>query len=99
MVRTLRCGRSNPGSNPGHGMPEHFADGSQSIWPKLLLRRPGIEPGSTAWKAAILTTRLIIQRLRVLHGFLALNLRWGSGVDVIVGGSLEDVSLYQSITC
>ena len=20
MVRTLRCGRSNPGSNPGHGM-------------------------------------------------------------------------------
>ena len=28
MVRTLRCGRSNPGSNPGHGMPEHFADNS-----------------------------------------------------------------------
>lgn len=55
MVRTLRCGRSNPGSNPGHGMPEHFADGSKSIWPKLLLRRPGIEPGSTAWKAAMLT--------------------------------------------
>ena len=21
VVRTLRCGRSNPGSNPGHGMP------------------------------------------------------------------------------
>ena len=20
VVRTLRCGRSNPGSNPGHGM-------------------------------------------------------------------------------
>ena len=20
MVRTLRCGRSNPGSNPGHGI-------------------------------------------------------------------------------
>ena len=55
VVRTLRCGRSNPGSNPGHGMPEHFADGSKSNWPKLLLRRPGIEPGSTAWKAAMLT--------------------------------------------
>ena len=24
VVRTLRCGRSNPGSNPGHGMPEQF---------------------------------------------------------------------------
>ena len=24
VVRTLRCGRSNPGSNPGHGMLEHF---------------------------------------------------------------------------
>ena len=24
MVRTLRCGRSNPGSNPGHGNGEDF---------------------------------------------------------------------------
>ena len=24
--------------------------------PKKMLRRPGIEPGSTAWKAAMLTT-------------------------------------------
>ena len=24
MVRTLRCGRSNPGSNPGHGMDKIF---------------------------------------------------------------------------
>ena len=55
MVRTLRCGRSNPGSNPGHGMDKTFF---VSIWPKIknkTLRRPGIEPGSTAWKAAMLT--------------------------------------------
>ena len=24
VVRTLRCGRSNPGSNPGHGMLRNF---------------------------------------------------------------------------
>ena len=24
VVRTLRCGRSNPGSNPGHGMQKQF---------------------------------------------------------------------------
>ena len=24
VVRTLRCGRSNPGSNPGHGMDKTF---------------------------------------------------------------------------
>ena len=24
VVRTLRCGRSNPGSNPGHGMDKMF---------------------------------------------------------------------------
>ena len=84
VVRTLRCGRSNPGSNPGHGMDQNFlAEGKNSLkikiftfntfrYPKLdpwtfatvnwknfqiekWLRRPGIEPGSTAWKAAMLT--------------------------------------------
>jgi hypothetical protein len=24
VVRTLRCGRSNPGSNPGHGMQKQY---------------------------------------------------------------------------
>merc|ERR1712143_137233 len=55
VVRTLRCGRSNPGSNPGHGMDKNFL---VSFLPKIkfkTLRRPGIEPGSTAWKAAMLT--------------------------------------------
>ena len=53
VVRTLRCGRSNPGSNPGHGMLEHFC--MTFLGEKSQLRRPGIEPGSTAWKAAMLT--------------------------------------------
>ena len=26
VVSTLRCGRSNPGSNPGHGSEHKFAD-------------------------------------------------------------------------
>ena len=26
VVRTLRCGRSNPGSNPGHGIQEQNFD-------------------------------------------------------------------------
>ena len=53
MVRTLRCGRSNPGSNPGHGMDNFFFFLKLKNLQKL--RRPGIEPGSTAWKAAMLT--------------------------------------------
>ena len=65
MVSTLRCGRSNPGSNPGHGsMQVLFRHGNTFLspacgpfWPlkRGVLRRPGIEPGSTAWKAAMLT--------------------------------------------
>ena len=31
VVRTLRCGRSNPGSNPGHGMQKHIF-----LWKKFL---------------------------------------------------------------
>ena len=54
VVRTLRCGRSNPGSNPGHGM-DNFFKKFFKIFSKRVLRRPGIEPGSTAWKAAMLT--------------------------------------------
>ena len=116
VVRTLRCGRSNPGSNPGHGififiylyfisiylfffslteefnkklsmcgsinttgalrnhlvhrekipnqgnwlsqrasssLPRPLAWGWGKKWKQM--RRPGIEPGSTAWKAAMLT--------------------------------------------
>ena len=56
VVSTLRCGRSNPGSNPGHGMDKNFF--FSQLCPKCnlkTLRRPGIEPGSTAWKAAMLT--------------------------------------------
>lgn len=31
VVRTLRCGRSNPGSNPGHGMDNFFIFEMQNI--------------------------------------------------------------------
>ena len=73
VVRTLRCGRSNPGSNPGHGIFVSYIFLKIQIQPGLLeiilnggnffqmiqsnknMRRPGIEPGSTAWKAAMLT--------------------------------------------
>ena len=62
VVRTLRCGRSNPGSNPGHGKTATFfphfpsceSSGKKKATEKYM-RRPGIEPGSTAWKAAMLT--------------------------------------------
>ena len=31
------------------------------------IRNPGFEPGSTAWKAAILTTRLITNIYQLIH--------------------------------
>ena len=34
VVRTLRCGRSNPGSNPGHGMDNFFQKIFQNIFKK-----------------------------------------------------------------
>lgn len=36
---------------------------------------PGFEPGSTAWKAAILTTRLIIHIQKSFNGSLLRNFR------------------------
>ena len=45
MVRTLRCGRSNPGSNPGHGMQKHIF-----LWKNLGLNRD-LNPGPLAPKA------------------------------------------------
>ena len=73
VVSTLRCGRNNPGSNPGHGIFVSYIFLKIQMNPALLkiilnggnffqmiqsnknMRRPGIEPGSTAWKAAMLT--------------------------------------------
>ena len=45
----------------GHCALSKFGEGT-----KILLRRPGIEPGSTAWKAAMLTT--IPPTLLKVHG-------------------------------
>ena len=44
----------------------HIDDGRQ----KKMLRRPGIEPGSTAWKAAMLTT---IPPTRCMHSKFSLR--------------------------
>ena len=51
---------------------------------------PGFEPGSTAWKAAILTTRLIIHWLQVMEIYLLLNF-WD-----MVGQQLQKSSLSQT---
>ena len=54
VVSTLRCGRNNPGSNPGHGMSMSY-HGREDIyfWMSNFCTtfakntpRPGIEPGS-----------------------------------------------------
>ena len=46
VVSTSRCGRDNPGSNPGHGtfffLPSYFTLFSTKCW-----ARPGFEPGTS----------------------------------------------------
>ena len=38
VVRTLRCGRSNPGSNPGHGMDKIFFSKASNIKMRILTK-------------------------------------------------------------
>ena len=40
VVSTSRCGRDNPGSNPGHGMPALLSISRSTIFFFLLLFRP-----------------------------------------------------------
>ena len=59
VVSTLRCGRNNPGSNPGHGTFFLGNRGSLSKWQELCCicsflffkpkdwARPGFEPGTS----------------------------------------------------
>ena len=50
VVRTLRCGRSNPGSNPGHGMLRNFFLSSikgRKVSFKKARAQPGFEPGTS----------------------------------------------------
>ena len=54
VVRTLRCGRSNPGSNPGHGMQKQiFLFLSIERRKKFGLNRD-LNPGPLAPKARII---------------------------------------------
>ena len=43
-------------------------------WPKEFLRQPGIEPGSIAWEATMLTITPLTQRDIELHDDVALKL-------------------------
>ena len=55
VVSTLRCGRNNPGSNPGHGMNMSYHGSEDKFWPFVLVSNneenikittlPGFEPG------------------------------------------------------
>ena len=48
VVRTLRCGRSNPGSNPGHGMLRiFFLSSIKGRKVKRARAQPGFEPGTS----------------------------------------------------
>ena len=48
-----------------HLSTDHF---NQSIGQEIkIMREPGFEPGSTAWKAAILTTRLFAHAYHLTH--------------------------------
>ena len=44
-------------------------------WPKEFLRQPGIEPGSIAWEATMLTITPLTQRDIKLHDDVAFNKR------------------------
>ena len=48
VVSTLRCGRNNPGSNPGHGTFFNFQSTRKNTFPLQKVRaRPGFEPGTS----------------------------------------------------
>ena len=48
VVSTLRCGRNNPGSNPGHGTFFNFQSTRKNSFPLQKVRaRPGFEPGTS----------------------------------------------------
>ena len=55
VVRTLRCGRSNPGSNPGHGMQKQlFSDQYTCPGGKKIGLNRDLNPGPLAPKARII---------------------------------------------
>ena len=72
VVRTLRCGRSNPGSNPGHGMDKIFGGleiDNEEVFPRK--RQQDTSSGYSLTKAPtfnlsnvlVISIKLVTQRL------------------------------------
>ena len=68
VVSTLRCGRKNPGSNPGHGMGITFYFLSCKMWNpcKKKSTSPGFEPG-IFWSVVRRVIRCAMRPLGYMH--------------------------------